>query len=481
MLIRRAQLDLDGVFDLRIEQGRISELGQVLLSRPGETVIEAEGAALLPGLHDHHLHLRALSAALSSLHCGPPQVHDAAALAQRLREADADAACGDDEWIRGIGYHPSVAGEIDRDWLDRHVRRRPIRVQHRSGRMWVLNSAALARLGTLTATDPPERSAGRLTGRIYDADGWLRTRVGSAAVSLHAASRLLAGHGVTGVTDTTPSNDAAALQGFETARRSGELLQDLLLMGSAALDGVADGEGVRRGPTKFHLHDADLPDFDQVCAAIRGSHAAGRAAAFHCVTRGELVFALAALREVGAQAGDRIEHAGIAAPEQLAVIAELGLIVVTQPNFVAERGDAYLRDVAAADRPWLYRLRGFADAGVALAGSTDAPFGDANPWRAMQAAVLRRSAAGAVLGADEALTPEQALALFLAPLEAPGAAPRKLMVGVAADLCLLRQPWNEVRLQLAEVRPRMTLKAGGIVYADSSQQACKQALVMSGS
>jgi len=61
------------------------------------------------------------------------------------------------------------------------------------------------------------------------------------------------------------------------------------------------------------------------------------------------------------------------------------------------------------------------------------------------------------------------LALFLAPLEAPGAAPRKLAVGAVADLCLLQQPWTQVRLELAEVRPRITLRAGGIVYADSSQ------------
>src|SRR3546814_7317968 len=110
-----------------------------------------------------------------------------------------------------------------------------------------------------------------------------------------------------------------------------------------------------------------------------------------------------ALADVGVLAGYRIEHAGIAPPELVATMAELGVLVVTQPNFIAERGDAYLRDVAASDQPWLYRLRGLQAAGVALAGSSDAPFGRADPWLAMQAAVERQTPRGDILGAAERL------------------------------------------------------------------------------
>jgi predicted amidohydrolase YtcJ len=233
--------------------------------------------------------------------------------------------------------------------------------------------------------------------------------------------------------------------------------------------------GVLIGPHKFHLHDADLPELSEVCAAIEASHAAQRPVAFHCVTRAELVFALLALREAGCIAGDRIEHAAVTPPDLLAQVAELGLTVVTQPNFIAERGDAYLRDVDSTDQPWLYRLRGFLEAGVALAGSTDAPFGDANPWKAMQAAVDRRTAAGAVagkrrrwsgsgLGPSEALSPEEALNLFLAPLVSPGQPPRLLAAGQPADLCLLDRPWAEARQALGAVRVQCTFKAGVVVW-----------------
>lgn len=448
MLIRDAEIDGGVCVDVRIRDGRIAEIGAALPAAPDEEIIDAHGGALLPGLHDHHIHLRALAASLASVRCGLPHCNDEATLVATLRAADARLAPG--TWLRGIGYHESLAGDIDRDWLDAIVPDRPLRVQQRSGRLWLLNSAALAALAP-EPDAPLERKAGRWTGRLYDADDWLRARTRQTPPSLHDASCLLARYGVTGVTDTTHHNDIAALQGFADAQASGELLQNVRAMGAASLDDcTARWPRVQVGEHKFHLHEHELPEFDTLVAAIRRSHERGRAAAFHCVTRTDLTFALSALREAGTLRGDRIEHASIAPPELVAEIAALGLIVVTQPNFIAERGDAYLRDVAVDDQRWLYRLRGFVDAGVPLALSTDAPFGEPDPWVAMRAAVARRTASGAVVGGGEALTADAALRGFLAPLESPGAAPRSVEVGVAADLCLLSQE-------------RMTLIAGRVV------------------
>ena len=144
-------------------------------------------------------------------------------------------------------------------------------------------------------------------------------------------------------------------------------------------------------------------------------------------------------------------------------MASLPLTVVTQPNFIAERGDAYLADVDTADRPWLYRCRGFAEAQVPLGGGTDAPFGEGDPWAAMRAAVERRSAGGQSLGPQEALAPERALALFTSPPEAPGGPPRRVAAGVPADLCLLDAPWSRVREELSSARVRATWCGGARV------------------
>ena len=115
-------------------------------------MIDAGGCALLPGLHDHHLHLVSLAASLDSLHCGPPKVSSEAELIELLGEHN--NATGK-KWLRAIGYHPSVAGDIDRNWLDQVIPDRPIRVQHRGGRLWVLNSCALDALGDAALASAP--------------------------------------------------------------------------------------------------------------------------------------------------------------------------------------------------------------------------------------------------------------------------------------------------------------------------------------
>ena len=183
------------------------------------------------------------------------------------------------------------------------------------------------------------------------------------------------------------------------------------------------------------------------------------------MTRTDLVFALAALREAGGHAADRIEHASVTPPEQLAELQAQGLTVVVQPHFIRERGDQYADDVALEDQPWLSRLRSLLDAGVPLAGGSDAPFGEPSPWAAMQAAVMRRTRSGRVMGAAEALRPEQALALFTTSLEAPGAAPRRIAVGQPADLCLLDRPWAQARADLSAVRVRQTWRDGVSIWA----------------
>lgn len=279
---------------------------------------------------------------------------------------------------------------------------------------------------------------------------------------------LLAGFGVTGVTDTTPHNDLAQYRRFAAALQNGELAQDLLIMGDASLDSAGDCASVRRGATKIHLHEIALPPFDELCATIRRSHAVGRPVAIHCVTLTELVFSATALKACGTYAGDRIEHAALAPPDVLPLLAEQGLTVVTQPNFIRERGDAYLTDVPVADQPWLYRLRGLLDADIPVGGSTDAPFGHPDPWLAMHAAVQRRTLGGSLLGAEEALSPEEALALFTSAPLSPGGPPRRVEVGASADLCLLDCPWEDARRDLSAVRVAVTIMGGDMIWRQPS-------------
>jgi predicted amidohydrolase YtcJ len=455
VLIRNAEVWGFGPAEVRLSEGAITAIGR-LDARPGEPVIDAAGGTLLPGLHDHHIHLAGLAARAASISCGPPEVTSADELTERLARPGSG-------WIRAIGYHESVMGLPGAKELDRLATDRPLRMQHRSGRMWLLNSRALAEL--LAKSDPPpglERDSVGYTGRLFDEDAWLRAALQSRPPDFTAVSRALIAHGITGITDMSPANDPAMARHFADRIDGGALLQHCRLAGALSLADAAAGPWTL-GPAKLHLHEAALPDFDDATRFIAAAHDQARAVAIHCVSEIELVFALAALEQAGVVHGDRIEHASIAAPELVERVAATGLAVCVQPHFVAERGDRYLVDVEPRHLPDLYRLRSLAAAGIPLAGGSDAPFGSADPWAAMRAAVSRTTAEGSTIGAAEALTPEAALALYLA---APDDLSRQRMVaiGAAADLCLLDRPWAQARDRLDAGDVRATFVSGRLVY-----------------
>lgn len=456
MLIRNAQIWQQGLADVRIAAGRIFAMGRLDL-QDGEDVINAAGGALLPGLHDHHIHLAALAAKQASVACGPPDVVDETALAAALQKAG-------NGWLRGIGYHESIAGMLDTTALDGMVSNRPVRIQHRSGRMWFLNSLALETL-LENAAPPPgmERERGVFTGRLFDEDAWLRDTLASTPPWFGSVSAQLAAMGVTGLTDMSPSNGGVMAKHFKAEQKAGPLLQSCVLAGMLDLaDAEFDAE-LRLGQAKLHLHEVALPDLDETIAFIGAAHDQGRNIAVHCTTETELVFALAAIDTAGVMRGDRIEHAGIAPDTLVTEIRRMGLWVVSQPHFISERGDQYAQDVEARDVAWLYRLRAFLDAGVPLSAGSDAPFGSADPWAAMAAAVSRRTRSGLQLGAGEALTPEEAVALFLSdPLDLTQQ--RNIKVGVIADFCMLDRPWEVARERLSSSDVRMTIGGGRIIH-----------------
>ena len=441
LLIRDTQIDGVGGLDVRCRDGRIKEIGKGLLASDGEATIDAHGGAMLPGLHDHHLHLFALAAARRSVECGPPAVTSAGALKSALENA------GGEGWIRGVGYHESVAGMLDRRTLDALIEDRPVRIQHRSGKMWFLNSAAVMSVGLDAGSD----------GQLFRRDDWLRERLGEPEVDLEDTSRLLSSFGVTGVTETTPSNDATTVRRLDSLG----LRQSLTLMGDDTLE---------RGTLKIMLDDYALPRIDAFRERVVAAHERSRPVAIHCVTRTELVFALSVLIDAGTMRGDRIEHASVTDAAAMELLARAGVTVVTQPNLIAERGDQYLVDVDPADHDHLYRCRGFLDAGVPLGGGTDAPYGSPDPWVAMRAAVRRETASGTVIGARETLTPEQALALFTTPPDDPGGAPREVAVGRAADLCLLDRSWAQARESLRHDHVAATIAAGVLTFRQSSRR-----------
>ncbi|TFV88863.1 amidohydrolase family protein [Blastococcus sp. CT_GayMR16] len=441
VLLRNAEVDGRAGVDLRLRDGRIAEIGPSL-DRRGEDELDCRGGAALPGLWDAHLHLLALAAADRSVLCGPPAVDDRAALAAALGAAAADPS----GWVRGVGYIETVAGDLDATALDRLHAVRPVRMQHRSGALWMLNSAAIEWL-RLAGTDAPgiERDgAGRPTGRLWRSDAELRRLLPQdPPPDLRAVGDRLTRLGITAVTDATPDLAPEALAAVTDAMKSGALPQRVQFLG-VPLDQPAPGvPGASVGPYKIVIADSALPGLDDLAARIAGAHAAGRPVAVHCVTRAALVLLLAALDVAGPLSGDRIEHAALVPEELVPDLARRGLTVVTQPGFLAHRGEDYLDGVPEDEHRDLYRCRSLLSAGVPLALSSDAPYGPLDPWAVIEAAVTRRTAAGRVVAGDERLDPRQALAAYLADPAAPGT-PRRIRTGAVADVVLLDRPSSTV-------------------------------------
>ncbi|MFC9978571.1 amidohydrolase family protein [Gordonia sp. NPDC127522] len=447
--------------DVRVVDGVVSEIGSALDARRSE-VIDGRGGAVIPGLHDHHLHLHAMAAAAHSVPCGPPHVSDPGDLAAAL---DAASPGPGTTWVRGVGYTETVAGLLDREVLDRLHARRPVRLQHRSGAVWFLNSAAVA-AADLAAGDHPgiERDhAGVPTGRLWRADDWLRERLGGTGPpGLSDVGTELARLGVTGVTDATPDLTADSVGHLVAEHLTSALPQRLHLLGSSPE--IPGGHPtVTVGPYKIVLADSDLPDFPTLCDRIREVHENHRGVAAHCATRESLLLLLAALDAVGPHPDDRIEHGAVIAPETVAELRRRRIPVVTQPGFIVDRGDDYLDRLAPSDVDDLYRCRSLVAGQVRVALSSDAPYGPTDPWTVMTAAVHRAAPDGRIVGSDERIDHRTALRLYLAPPANPGAAPRRVEVGESADLVVLDGSVDDA-LQAGSDAVQCTMIRGRVVY-----------------
>ena len=464
---------VDGIrVDVLIESGFITQVVPTTEGRiePAsidggvDMVIEAAGGALLPGLHDHHVHLLAMAARMATVDldgCATPDAFDLA-----LVEATRDA---NESWVRAGGYDEHRHGALSRGRLDALVGDVAARVQHRTGLSWVLSSTALARVHASASDDPciERDESGRPTGWLHRGDAWLAEQIGVTAPDLAPVGRELAAFGITGVTDATVELGPGRLELLRRARLDGDIPQHLLLLGTDAYSD-ADAEVVGWagiGPAKLLADEMLGLDPMALAVRIRDQHAAGRPVAIHAVSRVETIAAVTALREAGMMHGDRLEHGSVLPYELDQSLADGGVIVIIQPALVGERGDHHLRTVEPSDLPVLHRQASLIAAGVAIAAGSDAPVTSADPWRAIATASNRRSRAGVVVGAAERVDARTALDWFLTPLENPAGTPRRVAVGSPADLCLLDVPLDVMLAAPDAAHVRTTWIDGVMVHS----------------
>ena len=120
-----------------IEDGFVVAVGEDAHAQESG-VIDANGGALLPGLHDHHVHLLAMAARRKGVDLDV--LDDAASVDHALKKAASSTADG---WVRASGYDEHRHGPLDRHRIDALVWRTQVRVQHRTGLAWGLSPPGL--------------------------------------------------------------------------------------------------------------------------------------------------------------------------------------------------------------------------------------------------------------------------------------------------------------------------------------------------
>jgi predicted amidohydrolase YtcJ len=484
--------------------------------RPQTTVIDAKGAAVIPGFNDAHVAFIAGGLARETIDLTGLETLDA--IQERIGDADPFTP-----WVIGHGWtYDRFADLPTRAQLDAATSDRPAMFLSQDGHSAWLNTKALAVAGITKKTPaPPDgiivRDAhGEPTGLLKDAAISLVTRVippatrEARARALRLAIRDAHAHGITSIQSFGESADD--LEVYDGARRAGELTVRVYAALPATPQRTQNDLAVIDGATR-RFSDDPLFKTGAVSVALDGSipsqtaamlepYARGTASGLSAFTADELTTLVATLDGRGLQiaidaAGDRgvrmaldafeaaaarrtsgaarrhrIERAEIVDPADLPRFKALNLIAALQPlHFSNSRVSDWAKNLGP-DRALLgWPTRSLATAGAHVTFGTDWPNEPLDPLAGLNAAVNRSTGADAteeVASIDESLPLKSAINAWTS-----GAAwasfddHRKGVIrpGMLADLVVLTADiFDPKKRALPSAEIKVTIFDGKVVY-----------------
>ncbi len=449
-----------------IAEGRIVRVGTIAEVEAHATAstrrIALNGAALYPGFTDGHAHLRGIGEREMTL-----KLEGAASITEAMQRLADWALEHPDGVIVGRGWietHWPEGRFLERGDLDAAAPGRLVVLIRADGHALVASSAALQAAGIDGATDIPfggdilKDSAGEPTGLLVDTAmalvSHLRPQESEAArvEAYRAGFSVYSRMGWTGIHnmsvpwDDVPLIEAMAERGEASLRVYNSIdpggAQPLMIHGprtaghnrviTRAIKVYADGALGSRGAALFEPY-ADAPETSGLMlmtpaqamglyrAALRSgiqitTHAIGdRGNASVLDWYGEVFESTPRDQWASADPRWRIEHAQVLRPADFARFAAIPVIASMQPSHAI--GDLHFAPARLGDQrlDGAYAWASLAEAGVRLAGGSDAPVERGDPLIEFYAAVARRDLSGHQ-GEDwrghEALSRDQALALF---------------------------------------------------------------------
>ena len=489
------------------------------LAGPGTCRIDLGGRVAIPAFNDAHQHLLPLGLGMLHVNVRPEQVRTMDELLARIRAAAAAAPRG--SWVLARGYdhneldvrrHPTEA-ELTAAAPDH-----PVLVRRTCGHMAVANAAALALAGVGHNTPEPEggvieRRAGRLTGLFQErAMRLLYDHVpepSDAALvdAIERAGRHMNELGFTAVMDANVgmAGGIREIAAYRAAQAAGRLPVRVWACLAGNPEGIADAAwaaGVRPGDGDDMLRWGAMKVFADgsaggLTAAMFEPYRQGGTGVF-CFPEPTMhglldryhregwqlaIHAIgdAAIEQVlsGMEAADtaempvagrrhRIEHCGFLSPAQMARMAARGIEPVPQPVFMYEFGDLYVTNLGETRAAAAYPMRSWLESGQNPAASSDAPVSSTDPFQNLFTMVTRQTNKGTVVGAEQAISLEQAVhCLTYCGAYTQFAEHRRgrIRPGMLADIAVLsRDIFADGAEALRDTRADLTLLGGKPVF-----------------
>jgi predicted amidohydrolase YtcJ len=488
---------------------------------PGTKVIDLSGDAVLPGLHDIHVH--PMMSGQGQAECNFPQGSTLKQIQETVARCVKAKKKG--EWIQGGQWDANTLGGIpNRQMLDKVAPNNPVMLSDISGHSKWINSLALKKAGITKDTPNPEGGIierdkkGHPTGVLRESAGWLLSPLippptpEENVAALEWALHEMLSYGITSLTDAGAGRDSA--KAYVALADAGKLKQRVRLClpwnifeykddgkGDAliaernlyardrlcpdcvkiGLDGVPtdshtaamvepyadfvegrDDEASRKGLFSWLPEDLDkaVTRFDAMGLTVK-FHAAGDAS----VRKG--LDAIEAARLANGFSGQYhnpghcgfVQMSDIRRARRIAATFEVSPYIWYPHPIIPDHAKAIGPE--RMKRAW--PVRDMLDAGAfVVPGSDWAVVDSVNPWIAIETLVTRQKPGGSeeTMAEGEKITLKEAIDLFTvnaAIQMGNGAKTGRIEPGMLADLVVIDQ--NPYKIPITEVHKTIVKKA----------------------
>jgi len=515
-----------------IKNGKILGVGDHMIKtkHQGDSteVIDLDSKTLVPGFVDPHSHMTLAMSLIGQANLSSPPVNsiqNIRDIVDALKTQQEKYAIKKGEWIIGWGYDPDLLEEkrhpnkLD---LDKAFPDNPVFMLHTSGHMAVANSEALSKIGINETTKaPPGGVIIRLpetnepSGLLQESAVYLvynnlpKPTSEQSMFLLEEVQDLYASYGITTAHDGLTTYKSYQL--LKQAAAAGKLKLDVEVLASfldartyftegledfgikknglrlAGLKIVSDGSP--QGKTAF-FRDPYLTEVPGCAADCKGfpnlSQEQLKGLMSRCYDLGIQLFTHAngdgaidllldthqeimdSLPDLSNDLRNVIIHSQFVRPDQLELYKKYNMIPAYFSNHAFFWGDVHLENLGDERASFLSPLKTSMEMGIVCTNHTDYPVTPPDQLFTMWTAVNRKTRSGKVLGAEERLTPLEALktiTINAAYQHQQEDSKGSIKTGKLADFVILNEdPLTLDSDSIKDIKVMQTIKEGKVIF-----------------